>query len=66
MGYLDELKRQADEAKARQTQDIGALQRNAMLTDSACQVAARYLGTLAQQLNVLQPASKAVWRFDSK
>ena len=66
VGYLDELKRQADEAKARQTQDIGALQRNAMLTDSACQVAARYLNTLAQQLNVLQPASKAVWRFDNR
>ena len=66
MGYLDELKRQADEARALQTQDIGALQRNAMLTDSACQVAARYLNTLAQQLNMLQPASKAVWRFDNR
>ena len=37
MGYLEELKRQADEALAQQTQDVGALQRNAMLTDSACQ-----------------------------
>ena len=66
MGYLDELKRQAEEARARQTQDVGALQRNAMVTDSACQVAARYLNTLAQQLNVLQPASRAVWRFDTR
>ena len=66
MGYLDELKRQAEEARAQQTQDIGALQRNAMVTDSACQVAARYLNTLAQQLNVLQPASKAVWRLDNR
>ncbi len=66
MGYLDELKRQAEAARAQQTQDIGALQRNAMVTDSACQVAARYLNTLAQQLNVLRPASKAVWRLDNR
>ena len=66
MGYLEELKRQADAALAQQTQDIGALQRNALLTDSACQSAARYFGTLARQLNVLQPVSKAVWRFDNR
>jgi hypothetical protein len=66
VGYLDELKRQAEEARARQTQDIGALERNAMLTDSACQSAARYFNTLAQQLNVLRPVSKAVWRFDNR
>ena len=66
MGYLEELKRQADAALAQQTQDIGALQRNALLTDSACQTTSRYFGTLARQLNVLQPVSKAVWRFDSR
>ncbi len=66
MGYLEELKRQADEALALQTQDIGALQRNAMLTDSACQSTARYFDTLARQLNVLQPVARAVWRFDSR
>ena len=66
MGYLEELKRQADAALAQQTQDIGALQRNALLTDSACQTTSRYFGTLARQLNVLQPVSKAVWRFDNR
>lgn len=66
MSYLDDLKRQAEEARAQQTQDIGALERNALLTDSACQSAARYLNTLAQQLNVLKPVSTAVWRFDSR
>ncbi len=66
MGYLEELKRQADEALAQQTQDIGALQRNALLTDAACQTVSRYFGTLARQLNVLRPVSKAVWRFDNK
>jgi hypothetical protein len=66
VGYLEELKRQADEALAQQTQDIGALQRNALLTDAACQTVSRYFGTLARQLNVLQPVSKAVWRFDNR
>jgi hypothetical protein len=66
VGYLEELKRQADAALAQQTQDIGALERNALLTDSACQTASRYFGTLARQLNVLQPVSKTVWRFDSR
>ncbi len=66
MGYLDDLKRQADEARARQTLDTAALERNALVTDSACQSAFRYLVSLAQQLNVLQPVSKAVFRFDSR
>jgi hypothetical protein len=66
VGYLDELKRQADDVLAQQRQDIGALQRNALLTDAAFQTAARYLGALARQLNVLQPVSKAVWRLDRK
>jgi hypothetical protein len=66
VGYLEELKRQADEALAQQTQDTGALQRNALLTDAACQTVSRYFGTLARQLNVLRPVSKAVWRFDNR
>jgi len=66
VGYLEELKRQADAALAQKNQDIGALERNALLTDSACQSAARYFGTLARQLNVLQPECRAVWRFDNK
>lgn len=64
MGYLDELRRQADAAKAQSTLDIGALERNALVTDAACQSAFRYLATLAQQLNVLQPATKAEFRLD--
>ena len=66
MGYLDDLKRQADEALARQNQDVGALQRNALLTDSAAQATARYMATLARQLNVLQPLCRAVFRFDDR
>jgi hypothetical protein len=66
VGYLEELKRQADDVLAQQRQDIGALQRNTMLTDSACHTTARYLSTLARQLNVLQPVSKTIWRLDRK
>lgn len=66
MGYLDELKRQADAERAKHTLDIGALERNTLLVDSACHSTSRYFGTLAQQLNVLQPLSRAVYRFDKK
>ena len=66
MGYLEELKRQADDMLAQQRQDIGALQRNAMLTDAACQTTSRYLSTLARQLNVLQPVSQTVWRSTAR
>ena len=66
MGYLEELKRQADDVLAQQRQDSGALQRNAMLTDAACHATSRYLGALARQLNVLQPVSKTIWWLDRK
>jgi hypothetical protein len=66
VGYLDELKRQADAARALQTRDAGALERNALVTESACQSAFRYLVTLTQQLNVLQPPCKSVLRLDGK
>ena len=66
MGYLDDLKRQADEARARETLDTAALERNALVTDSACQSAFRYLVSLGQQLNVLQPVSRAAYRLDAR
>jgi hypothetical protein len=66
VGYLDELKRQAEAARSQQSQDLAALQRNALVTDAACQAAARYFVSLVQQLNVLQPMSKVVWRLDSR
>jgi hypothetical protein len=64
VGFLDDLKRQADVVKARQTTDTGVLDRNAMLADGACNAVMRYFGTLAHQLNVLQPASKVTYRLD--
>ena len=65
MGYLDELKRQAAAAKAVTTVDGGAFERNTLLADAACSSAFRYFTALVQQLNVLQPISKAEFRLDS-
>lgn len=66
MGFLDDLKRQADEARARQHIDSGQLERNSALADSACKTAATYFSTLVQQLNVLQPRSKVTYRLDRR
>ena len=66
MGFLDDLKRQADAAKAAQDTDTGFLDRQAALTDAACQTAFTYLATLAQQLNVLCPRSRASYRLDRR
>lgn len=66
MGYLDELKRQAEAAKAQQTTDRSAIERNTLLVEAACQSASRYFVQLAQQLNVLKPVSRSVFRFDTQ
>lgn len=66
VGFLDDLKRQADAAKALQHTDTGVLARNALLADGACHGAATYFATLAQQLNVLRPRSKGVFRLDKR
>lgn len=61
MGFLDDLKRQADAQRSQQRLDTGSLERNAALADSACRTAFTYFNTLAQQLEVLRPV--AVRRF---
>ena len=66
MGFLDDLKRQADAAKAAETTDVGALQRNAALADAACNTAFKYLNSLVQQLNVLKPTSKVTYWLDKR
>jgi hypothetical protein len=66
VGFLDDLKRQADDAKARLNTDTGQLDRNAALADVACKTASSYFSTLVQQLNVLQPRSKVTYRLDKR
>jgi hypothetical protein len=64
VGFLDDLKRQADALKAQQTGDTAALARNTALTEAACKSVFTYFNTLAPQLNVLQPASPARFELD--
>jgi len=66
VGFLDDLKRQADEAKARLNTDTSLLERNTALAEAACKTAATYFSTLVQQLNVLQPPSKVTYRLDKR
>jgi hypothetical protein len=55
VGFLDDLKRQAEALKTKQTIDTAALARNAALVESACKSTLQYWMDLAQQLNVLLP-----------
>ncbi|HEV7914054.1 MAG TPA: hypothetical protein VGP22_09820 [Albitalea sp.] len=64
MGFLDDLKRQADALKARQTIDVAALARNAALTEAACKTSFAYLNTLLAQLDLLRPVSPARFTLD--
>lgn len=66
MGFLDDLKKQAGELQAQQTQDLGALQRNTALVESACQTAARYFNELVRQLDVLKPRAPGRYAFDNR
>jgi hypothetical protein len=66
VGFLDDLKRQADALKAQQTTDLAALARNTALTEAACKTAFTYFNTLNAQLGVLQPKSHARFELDRK
>ncbi len=57
VGFLDDLKQQADAARARQAGDSAALARHTALVEAACGSASRYFTTLAAQLEVLKPAA---------
>jgi hypothetical protein len=64
VGFLDDLKRQADALRTQQTGDSAALARNAALTEAACKTAFNYFVTLAPQLDVLRPSSPARFALD--
>ena len=66
MGFLDDLKRQAEAAQAQNSTDTDTLARNAGLADIACKTAFNYFSVLAQQLNVLRPRSKVAYRLDRR
>ena len=66
MGFLDDLKRQAEAAKAEQTIDLAALERNTLLAEAACKTVFTYLDTLIRQLEVLKPVSKVRYVLDRR
>ena len=66
MGFLDDLKRQADALREQQDQDSASLQRNTAAVEAACKTALSYLNTLSTQLETLRPTSPARFRLDRK
>jgi hypothetical protein len=64
VGFLDDLKRQAEALKAQQTGDTAALARNTALAEAACKTLAGYVGALATQLDVLRPPSPTRFTLD--
>jgi hypothetical protein len=64
VSFLDDLKRQADALREQQSSDQAALQRNIEATEQACRAALAYFNTLAAQLEVLRPASRARFVLD--
>jgi len=64
VGFLDDLKRQADALKTQQTGDTALLTRHTALTEASCRSVFSYFNTLASQLNVLQPVSPVRFALD--
>lgn len=66
VGFLDDLKQQADAARAQQSSDHAALARNTALVEAACLAAFRYFTSLAAQLEVLKPAAAGRYLLDRR
>lgn len=66
VGFLDDLKRQAEAVKAGQSIDTAAAERNALLAEAACKTVFSYLDTLIRQLEVLRPVSKTRYVLDRR
>jgi len=64
MGLLDDLKKQADNAKGSEVSQTAIMQSNIGATDSALVLAGKYLATLCSQLNVIKPVSTRVYLLD--
>ena len=64
MGFLDDLKRQAEAARAERAAAGANADRQVLLTDAAMKLVSDYLHTLAPQLNVLTPPSPLRFEID--
>lgn len=65
MGFLDDLKKQAQAMQKQQRIDEAAFERNALLTDQACKTVFQYWMELARDLNVIKPPARGRWVFDA-
>lgn len=66
MGYLDELKQQADALSRRQRVDAAGFERHAAATEAACKTAFQYWLELSRQLNVLRPPAPSRYVLDAR
>jgi hypothetical protein len=66
MSFLNTLKNQAQASAAEQHGNASLMARNTQLVEGACKEALAYFHTLAQQLNVLQPASAGRHQLDKQ
>jgi hypothetical protein len=66
MGFLDDLRRQADALQARARFDEAAFERNALLTDAACKTVFQYWLELARSLDVIRPPVRGRYVFDTQ
>ena len=66
VGFLDDLKRQADAIKPGQNTDQAAAERNALITNAVCKAVFTYFDTLIRQLEVLKPVSKTRYALDRR
>jgi hypothetical protein len=66
VGFLDDLKRQADALKTQSSFDAAAVARNTALVEAACKATLHYFMELAPQLNVLQLKPRIRFSLDSR
>lgn len=60
MGFLDQLRQEAQAVQARQGEAFQHLDAHVNATEDACQLVSRYLSDLAAQLNIIQPAARPI------
>lgn len=65
MGFLDELKAQAEALQSRRREDEAAFERHALAADAACKTTFHYWLELGRHLDVLRPAVPARYVFDA-
>jgi hypothetical protein len=66
MGFLDDLKKQADALRNRQEVDEVTFLRNAQAVDAACKATFHYWLELGRQLDVLRPPVNVRYAFDNR